>query len=226
MEKFKTYLLSVLIVVFGVIVVDFFDIIPKKDSYVEKNEEEKREYYVNSDFNIKTLVSKNDKDSDGIDDYRDIMLGAREYVLSSPKYESGYYDGGYPPEGVGVCTDVIWKGFKNAGYDLKKLIDEDIWENLEEYESIRYVDKNIDFRRVPNLKVFFERHAEVLTTDIYDIDEWQAGDIVVFPGHIAIISEKRNKDGIPYIIHHGGEHTGELDNIMLYTIEGHYRWNG
>lgn len=42
-------------------------------------------------------------------------------------------------------------------------------------------DKNIDFRRVRNLNVFFLYHAKVLTTDISDISQWQGGDIVVFP---------------------------------------------
>ena len=42
------------------------------------------------------------------------------------------------------------------------------------------VDKNIDFRRVKNLKVYFDNNAISLTTDINEIEEWQGGDIVVF----------------------------------------------
>ena len=53
------------------------------------------------------------------------------------------------------------------------------------------------------------------------------GDIVVFsPSHIGIISDKRNKDGIPYLIHHGGQPNKEEDCIIKRDMEitGHYRW--
>ena len=44
--------------------------------------------------------------------------------------------------------------------------------------------KNIDFRRVKNLKIYFEHTAISLTTDVNDIEQWQGGDIVVFKNHI------------------------------------------
>ena len=47
-------------------------------------------------------------------------------VDRSPVYKSAYYVGGYPPATEGVCTDVVWRAFKEAGYDLKKMIDADI----------------------------------------------------------------------------------------------------
>ena len=75
--------------------------------------------------------------------------------------------------------------------------------------------------------MFFERFAENLTLDIHEIDEWMPGDIVVFsPSHIGIISDKRNKDGIPYLIHHGGQPNKEEDCIIKRDMEirGHYRW--
>ena len=59
-------------------------------------------------FHIKRVLSDIDYDQDGIDDYTDILLGAREYVSSKPIYKSAYYQGGYPPINEGVCTDVIW----------------------------------------------------------------------------------------------------------------------
>ncbi len=37
-----------------------------------------------------------------------------------------------------------------------------------------------DFRRVKNLKVYFDNNAISLTTEINEIEEWQGGDIVVF----------------------------------------------
>lgn len=162
----------------------------------------KKVYYA-EDFGIEVILSKNDMDNDGIDDYTDILLGARKEAENKPKYKSAYYSGGYPPDSEGVCTDVIWRAFKNAGYNLKDMVDEDIKNNVEKYPRVAgKPDPNIDFRRVPNLKVYFERNAINLTKDLSKIEEWQPGDIVVFgTSHIGIISDKRNKKGIPYLIH-------------------------
>lgn len=53
------------------------------------------------------------------------------------------------------------------------MLDEDISSNISLYPSTNgKQDKNIDFRRVRNLKVFFDRHATILTNDIYEIDKW------------------------------------------------------
>ena len=129
-----------------------------------------KDFYTNEDFNIKTIISDVDYDQDGIDDYTDILTGAREYLLTKPKYISSYYEGGYPPSGEGVCTDVIWYALKNAGYDLKELVDYDIKNNRKEYPLIKLFDSNIAFRRVTNLKVFFDRHLNILSTNIYLIE--------------------------------------------------------
>lgn len=182
--------------------------------------------FTSSDFDIKEYFSSCDYDNDTVDDAHDIMLGARKYISSGLKYKSGYYSGGYPTDEYSVCTDVIWNAFNEAGYNLKELIDDDISKNTEHY-PLTTPDPNIDFRRVKNLKVFFERFALSLTTDISDIKEWQPGDIVIFaPSHIGIISDKRNMDGIPYLIHHSGQPVKEEDAIVKrnMSIVGHYRW--
>lgn len=187
--------------------------------------------YYNDDFNIETLVSDYDKDNDGIDDFRDILEGARIDAKNRPKYKSAYYAGGYPPNNEGVCTDLVWRAFKNAGYSLKDLVDEDIKNNINLYPRVNgRADPNIDFRRVANLKVFFDRNANRLTLDYKDISAWQGGDIVIFgPNHIAIVSDKRNRDGIPYIIHNAGQYNREEDALVRWHnnrgITGHYRFN-
>lgn len=180
--------------------------------------------YTAEDFGIETIKSKTDKNNNGIDDYTDILLGARAYVETRPVYKSKYYVGGYPPAGEGVCTDVIWEAFKNAGYSLKDLVDDDISNHPECYPGIKVQDKNIDFRRVRNLKIFFERNAESITTNPDEIAQWQPGDIVIFTNHIAIISDKRDKKGRPYIIHNAGCPNYEEDALTRYKIAGHYRW--
>lgn len=180
--------------------------------------------YTSEDFGIDRIVSETDYNNNGTDDFTDILFGARSYIKTKPVYKSAYYKGGYPPDGVGVCTDVIWKAFENAGYSLKELVDADILENIESYTTITVPDGNIDFRRVKNLKIFFDRNAQSLTLDAKDVEQWQAGDIVVYPKHIAIVSDKRNKKGQPYIIHNAGQPILEEDAFTRQEIIGHYRW--
>ena len=188
----------------------------------------KNVYYA-KDFDIETVISKTDYDNDGIDDYTDILQGAKIEAENKPIYKSAYYSGGYPPDNEGVCTDVIWRALKNAGYSLKDTVDEDIKNNVDKYPRVDgKPDSNIDFRRVPNLKVYFERNQINLTTDLSKIEEWQPGDIVVFgSSHIGIISDKRNKKGIPYLLHNGGQPLREEDILEVYNkyepITGHYR---
>ncbi|MEG1739394.1 MAG: DUF1287 domain-containing protein [Bacilli bacterium] len=191
-----------------------------------------KKVYKATDFNITIIKSNTDYDKDLIDDYTDIMQGARIDALNKVKYKSAYYKGGYPPNNEGVCADLIWRSFKNAGYLLKDLIDEDIKKNAKLYfKDDEKPDSNIDFRRVRNLKVFFDRFATVLTNDTKKIAEWMPGDIVIFGkkyNHIGIISDKRNKKGIPYLIHNAGQYKREEDVLLKWnrkkTITGHYRW--
>ena len=181
--------------------------------------------YTNEDFNIKTYISKTDKDNDGIDDQTDIINNVRDYIKTNPKYKSKYYATGYPNDEYGVCTDVVAFGLKGAGYDLMNLVNEHIKTNRNLYD-IDVIDKNIDFRRVQNLKVYLDNNTIVLTNDINKLKEWQGGDIVVFKNHIGIVSDKRNKKGIPFIIHHANPYQRYYEeDILEYRndIIGHYR---
>lgn len=183
--------------------------------------------YTNSDFGIKTYVSSYDKDNDLIDDQTDILENAKKYISYRPKYKSKYYESGYPNDEYGVCTDLVAFALKNAGYDLMELVYADICENKERYH-IDVIDKNIDFRRVKNLAVYFKYNSIALTCDLAKIEEWQGGDIVVFKDHIGIISDKKNKKGIPLLIHHANalQINYEEDVLEFYgqdQIKGHYR---
>lgn len=189
-------------------------------------------------INIPKLVINSDKDNDGIKDLDDIVEGARKDAKNKPRYRSAYYAGGYPPDNEGVCTDVIWRAFKNAGYSLKDLVDKDIKKNTKDYPRVNgKPDPNIDFRRVLNLIPFFKKYATVLTIEIKPNDkenlkEWQGGDIVVFDkpvSHIAIISDIRNEQGVPYIIHNASPYTKEEDELLYWNdrvskIIYHFRW--
>lgn len=181
--------------------------------------------YTNEDFGIESYISNVDVDNDSVDDQTDILDNVRKYIATKPKYKSGYYSGGYPNDGYGVCTDVVVNGLLGAGYDLRELVNEHILNNKELYD-IDKADKNIDFRRVKNLIVYFDNTAIKLTTDINKIEEWQGGDIVVFEKHIGIVSDKRNRKGIPFLIHHANPYQVHYEEDVLVDrddIIGHYR---
>lgn len=181
--------------------------------------------YNNNYFNIKTYISNIDKDNDGIDDQTDILDGAKKYISTKPKYKSKYYNTGYPNDGYGVCSDVVAFALKDAGYDLQSLVNEHILANKGLY-AIEVVDKNIDFRRVKNLKIYLDYNAISLTTDINDIEKWKGGDIVVFKNHIGIVSDNRNRKGISFVIHHANPYQKYYEeDILEYhnDIVGHYR---
>nr|WP_243240370.1 DUF1287 domain-containing protein [Clostridium cibarium] len=178
--------------------------------------------------------SKVDKNENGIADPIDIVNSARKEVEQKTTYKDAYYVGGYPPDGEGVCTDVIWRGFKGMNVMIKDLVDKDIRKNMSEYKAVNgKPDSNIDFRRVLNLDTFFKKNGIQLTTefkedDINNLKEWQPGDIIVFTEgyqHIGIISDKRDNDGIPYVIHNWHPCAAEAKLSWFQTpIHGHYRW--
>ena len=212
LERWKKIIYFIFVLLFLVmitLILYMFNVIPHRQ-------------FTNEDFGIETYKSLVDKDGDGIDDQKDFLQSVRNYIATKPKYKSKYYRTGYPDDGFGVCTDVIAFGLRGAGYDLMELVNADIRANKKMYQ-LDVVDKNIDFRRVNNLRIFFERNAKSLTTDLTDIKEWQGGDIIVFKTHIGVVSDKRNWRGIPFIIHNGGFHFEE--DILEYRtdIVGHFR---
>lgn len=179
--------------------------------------------------------SRVDKNNNGTADCLDIVFAARKEAEYKTEYKDAYYLGGYPPDSEGVCTDVIWRGFKGMGVDFKALVDKDIKNNVSAYPRVNgKPDTNIDFRRVRNLDVFFKRNALSLTNelkpfDIENLKNWQPGDIVVLMKpfeHIAVVSDKRAKNGVPLVIHNTSPHAVESASLAYWApyIYGHYRW--
>lgn len=220
--------LFILIIIF-LVLASLYIFIPYKQLFNE---------YILNIFKPKLQVSENfstiDNNKNGVSDVLDIVNGANKEVVNKTKYISNYYSGGYPPENEGVCTDVIWRGFKSADINLKELIDEDIKNNTKLYPRVDgNPDPNIDFRRVPNQDVFFSRNCLSLTTEVKsrnseNLEKWQPGDIVVFTKgyeHVGIISDKRDKNGIPYVIHNTKPHASTM-KLSWFTspIHAHYRW--
>ncbi len=219
LKKFPVIISIILLIMVSVLLYLLynFNILPQK-------------FYTAENFNIATIKSSVDYNNNGVDDYTDILLGARKDAENHPTYDSRYFgNGGYPPDNIGVCTDVVWRAFKNAGYSLRDMVDNDIKNNPDEYIYVENRDKNIDFRRVGNLDIFFKKYAQSLTLDINRIEEWQPGDIVVFGNeeHIGVASDKRNSKGQTYIIHNGGQPNREEDFFKYNRMEiiGHYRFD-
>ncbi|MDE6314005.1 MAG: DUF1287 domain-containing protein [Lachnospiraceae bacterium] len=219
MKKRKIY-----IIIFAVIIILFFILYHFRYLFIGTSSE-KVQAKGNADFGIADIQSSVDRDGDGIDDQRDVLNGARAYIENRPKYKSKYYTTGYPNDGYGVCTDVVAHALLSAGYDLMELVNEDISQYPEDY-PIEEPDINIDFRRVKNLNVYFRHTGISLTTDVWDVEEWQGGDIVIFENHIGIVSDSRNERGIPYVIHHNDPFQASYEEDILEErkdIIGHYR---
>ncbi len=148
-------------------------------------------------------------------------------------YHSIKYPNGDVPANIGVCTDVIIRSYRTLGFDLQKLVHEDMKSNFDKYPSKRIwrmksTDKNIDHRRVPNLQVFFSRKGKVLKKSKLKSD-YRPGDIVTWmlPGnlpHIGIVSDKKTADRTPLIIHNIGLGPRLDDMLFHYKISGHYRY--
>jgi uncharacterized protein YijF (DUF1287 family) len=153
-------------------------------------------------------------------------------------YDSGYRKLSYPngdvPKNLGVCSDVVIRAFRGIGIDLQKLVHQDMRANFSKYPKIwglKRADKNIDHRRVPNLRVFFSRFGKKLSTS-QNPSDYKPGDIVTWSlkkggslPHIGIVSERLSMDGeTPLIFHNYG--TGQVyENILFkYHITGHYRY--
>ncbi len=170
------------------------------------------------------------------EDGKKIVNSAREQigvtVLYDPAYETLEYPGGDVEVGRGVCTDVVIRAFRTAlEIDLQKMVHEDMKSNFAKYPKIwglRRPDKNIDHRRVPNLRVFLKRKGiEIPLTK--DPAAYLPGDLVtciVPPNlpHIVIVSDKVSDSGTPLIIHNIGRGTREEDRLFEFELTGHYRF--
>jgi len=168
----------------------------------------------------------------------DIVNALIHRTTQQVTYDSAYhrleYPGGDVPANIGVCTDVIIRSYRQLGIDLQKLVHEDMQANFRAYPSKRIwgltkPDKNIDHRRVPNLQVYFERHAQVLTKSLNAAD-YKTGDIVTWmlPGNLPhigmVVNQIAQGSGNPLIVHNIGRGPEMSDMLFAYTITGHYRF--
>ena len=165
----------------------------------------------------------------------DIVEAARDQIGKTIYYDPSYRALDYPEGDIpierGVCADVVIRAFRQArDIDLQKLVHEDMTENFSQYPKIWGLsrpDRNIDHRRVPNLQALFERKGWAV--DVPNrATGYRAGDLVTCTvptnlPHIMIVSDKKNRQGIPFVIHNIGQGTQEEDRLFEFELTGHYR---
>ena len=164
-----------------------------------------------------------------------IVAGARQQ--EGTRYNASYVPIAYPNGDVplqrGACTDVVVRALRNAGYDLQRLIHEDMKCHFKAYPKkwgLKQANPNIDHRRVPNQMRFFERHGARLTTEVTarTRQEWQPGDFVYWDVghgqlHTGVLSDGINAVGVPLVVHNGSI-CAEADCLTRWKIIGHFRY--
>ncbi len=183
----------------------------------------------NEKFKELNIKSNFDYNQNGVDDYTDFVKGAKKDAENHPKYVPDYVsiNNGYPDKYSGVCTDVIWRAFREGGYSLRSMLMKDIRKSPQDYPMVEKPDDNIDFRRVKTLRPFFEKYTTVLTNELKDPKDFQPGDILIFgPNdfHIGMCSDNRNEEGFPFIYHNMGQLKREDNYLKRAEIAGHYRF--
>lgn len=178
-----------------------------------------------------------DRDGDGIPDAVDVLRGAKKAALNGAHYKSVYrqlpFPGGDVPRDEGVCTDVIVRSLRNAGYDLQELLAEDIIAHPKRYPQVQKPDRNIDHRRVRTLLPYFEAHFTALPTDPRDTAfPYLPGDVLFLdtlgdpaPEHVGIVSDTVGPSGLPLVVNNwtDGWTTREMDLLGHVPVTHRFR---
>lgn len=191
-------------------------------------------------FAIERVTSPADANGNGVDDYWDLWLGGKAEADRHPRYDGAYLttNRGMPGPETGVCTDLVWRAFRDAGYDLPAMINADIAAHPNDYPRVAgKPDPLIDYRRVPNLHVFLTKYAISLSTETNPASEdfkpadWQAGDIVTLGEgskpltHTGVLGPDRDKDGLPWIAHNAAQRELYDNGLRNWTLNGHFRFD-
>jgi uncharacterized protein YijF (DUF1287 family) len=164
-----------------------------------------------------------------------LTAAARDQIGVTVTYDPAYvaleFPGGDLPRSRGVCTDVVIRALRDGwGIDLQLAVNRDMQADFPAYPALWGLtrpDRNIDHRRVPNLRTLFARiGAEVPLTE--GPTPYLPGDIITWtlPGnldHIGIVSDRLTTDGTPLILHNIGAGAHEEDILFAYPMTGHYR---
>ena len=156
----------------------------------------------------------------------------KHLVRYEPAYVSLPYPGGDVPEDTGVCTDEVIRSYRALGYDLQKLVHEDMKANFSAYPKqwgLSKPDTNIDHRRVPNLQTFFKRRgASLPVTDKQE--DYLPGDLITCTvpphlPHIGLVVPAPDGGSRPWVVHNIGQGPQLEDRLFFFPLTGHYRWH-
>jgi Uncharacterized protein conserved in bacteria len=149
-----------------------------------------------------------------------------------PAYVKIDYPGGDVPQERGVCTDVVIRAFRKGGTDLQKEVHEDMKQAFGLYPKkwgLTKPDTNIDHRRVPNLRTYFNRLGkEVAATT--RAEDYLPGDVVSWDlggglDHIGIVTNLWSPETKNYLIVHNIGGGARIENVLFsWHITGHYRY--
>jgi hypothetical protein len=165
-----------------------------------------------------------------------LATAALERTTHTVRYDPAYvklsYPGGDVPADTGVCTDEVIRSYRSLGFDLQKLVHEDMTKHFKSYPKnwgLSAADKNIDHRRVPNLQTFFQRQGASLAIT-QDTADYQPGDLVTCTvagklPHIMLVVPAADGGPRPWVVHNIGAGPQWEDRLLEFPLTGHYRWH-
>lgn len=153
-------------------------------------------------------------------------------VRYTPDYVRLDYPGGDVPADTGVCTDEVIRSYRALGFDLQKLVHEDMKRSFSAYPKnwgLKSPDKNIDHRRVPNLQAFFKRRGASLPVT-QNAADYKPGDLITCTvpphlPHIAIVVPAPDGGETPWIVHNIGSGPQCENRLFEFPLTGHYRFH-
>ena len=165
-----------------------------------------------------------------------LVHAALDRTMQTVRYDGAYhrieYPGGDVPADTGVCTDEGIRAYRALGFDLQKLVHEDMKRNSAAYPKhwgLRKPDSNIDHRRVPNLQVFFKRRGASLPVTDKPTD-YKPGDLITCTvagrlPHIAMVVPAPDGGSTPWIVHNIGNGPQLENRLFEFPLTGHYRFH-
>ena len=185
-----------------------------------------------------------DKDGDQIPDSLDVHLGLLKVLKNRACYSKLPHGVSYPmgdvPREVGVCTDVAVRSYRNAGFDLQRLVYQDMQRAPQAYGLTGPPNRGYEHRRVRRLFPYFKRSRRPLSLDS-DLsargrDAWLPGDLLFMsfipgegrPDHVGLVSGHVQLSGYPLLAHNAatGFCVGEHDTLFAQPLLGRFRLTG
>ena len=182
-----------------------------------------------------TVGSRSEQAQDGTFAAK-LVHAALDRTMQTVRYDGAYlrieYPGGDVPADTGVCTDEVIRAYRALGFDLQKLVHEDMKRNFAAYPKhwgLRKPDSNIDHRRVPNLQVFFKRQGAALPVTQNAVD-YKPGDLITCTvagrlPHIAMVVPAPDGGSTPWIVHNIGNGPQLENRLFEFPLTGHYRFH-